>query len=61
MRLMMASHRQYVVQLLLGDRGRRHLERLMLMLRRLRLGGNVERLVLVHTGRLVLLMLLLGL
>ena len=59
MRLMMASHRQYVVQLLLGDRGRRHLERL--MLRRLRLGGNVERLVLVHTGRLVLLLLLLRL
>ena len=57
----MASHRQYVVQLLLGDRGRRHLERLMLMLRRLRLGGNVERLVLVHIGRLVLLMLLLRL
>ena len=56
---MMASHRQYVVQLLLGDRGRRHLERL--MLRRLRLGGNVERLVLVHTGRLVLLLLLLRL
>ena len=55
---MMASHRHYVVQLLLGDRGRRHLERLMLMLR---LGGNVERLVLVHTGRLVLLMLLLRL